>query len=674
MSSDFGSNLTGVDLEQLCADTIRVLAMDAVQAANSGHPGMPMGTADLAHVLWTRALRLDPEDPRWIGRDRFVLSAGHGSMLLYSLLHLAGFDLPLEELKRFRQLGSRTPGHPENFETPGVETTTGPLGQGISNAVGMALAERHLCARFPAAADLLAHRTYVLASDGDLMEGVSAEACSLAGHLGLGKLVVLWDDNHISIDGSTDLAFTEDVLARFAAYGWRTTRVDGHDQQAVAAALDEAQRTTDRPWLIACRTIIGKGSPHKADTAGVHGSPLGVEELEATKKAMGWPLDPFLVPDAVRTRWAQRREEWKSARAAWDSGWERLRGEHPETAAAVEGWFSGEAPDLDAAEWPRFEPGSKIATRAASGKVLNALARAVPNLIGGSADLTGSNKTNIDGEGILSREDYAPRNLRFGVREHAMGAILNGMALHGALIPYGGTFLVFSDYCRPSLRLAALMSLRTVWVMTHDSIFLGEDGPTHQPVEHLAALRAIPGLRVIRPGDANETAVAWRMALEHRGPTVLSLTRQGLPTLDRSETADAEEAMRGGYVLWERGGAPEALLIASGSELHVALDVARTLHREDGRAVRVVSLPCWEVFEEQDAEYRDRVLPPACGARVSLEAAATFGWERYTGPLGLRLGLDRFGASAPAGALAEHFGLAPGQVLDRVRSYLARTL
>jgi len=666
--SEFGSTETGEAREQLCADTLRVLAMDAVQKANSGHPGMPMGMADVAHVLWSRFLNLDPQDPTWIARDRFVLSAGHGSMLLYGLLHLSGHDMPMEQLQNFRQLGSTTPGHPENTHTPGVETTTGPLGQGVGNAVGMALAERHLCARFPQAADALGHRTFAIAGDGCLMEGVASEAASLAGHLGLGKLIVLYDDNSITIDGGTEIAFSEDVLARFEAYGWRTDRVDGHDQAAVQAAIEAACAQEDKPTLISCKTVIGKGSPNKAGTSGSHGSPLGADEIKLTKEGMGWPQDPFLVPPAVRQRWSERQDQWREARSAWDAAWSKLptaeRGQ-------LERWFKGEV-DLSGVAWPAFEVGKGVATRAASGKVLNALAKVVPNLIGGSADLAGSNKTDLAGEADFARGAYQGRNVRFGVREHAMGAMVNGMALHGGVIPYAATFLVFTDYCRPSIRLSALMHQRVIWVMTHDSIFLGEDGPTHQPVEHLMALRTIPGLRVLRPADANETAESWRLALEDDGPTVLSLTRQGLPTLDRSECAPVEAARKGGYVLWESdpGSAPQAILIASGSEVPVALEVARTLKAEDGIPTRVVSLMCWKLFDAQPAEYRDEVLPGRCGARISIEAGVTFGWERYTGDMGIRIGIDSFGASAPAEVLAEHFGLSAGKVLERARGYL----
>jgi transketolase len=672
-ATEFGSTATGEALEQLCADTLRVLAMDGVEKADSGHPGMPMGMADVAHLLWTEVLRLDPKDPRWLGRDRFVLSAGHGSMLLYGLLHLAGFEqMTLDELKRFRQLHSKTPGHPESFVTQGVETTTGPLGQGLANAVGMAMAERHFAARFPEAAQALSHRTFVICGDGDLMEGISAEAASLAGHLGLGKLVVLYDDNEISIDGSTALAFSEDVLRRFEGHGWRAVRVDGHDRNAVRRAIDAALAQEQRPTLIACQTIIGKGAPTKQATAEAHGAPLGKKELEATKAAMGWPPEPFLIPRTVKERWSKKQAEWTAQRREWDQQWRDLEARHARTASLLKAWTSGAAPDLSQVKWPTFKAGESDATRSSSGKVLQALCEGVPNLIGGSADLTPSTKTYMKaGGGDFSRTNYAGRNLRFGVREHAMASIMNGMSLHGGLIPFGATFLTFTDYARPAMRLASLMGTQVIYVMTHDSIFLGEDGPTHQSVEHVMALRLIPNMWVIRPGDAAETALAWRMALERTdGPTTLVLTRQNLPTIDRATHGDAAGTTRGGYVLWERGGDPQVILMATGSEVAVALDVARALHEQDRRAVRVVSLPCWEAFERQDPAYKEQVLPERCGTRVSIEAGVTFGWDRYTGDMGLRIGVDAFGASAPASVLAEHYGLTPGQVLSKVRAYL----
>lgn len=668
MSSDFGSDRTGDDLEQLCCDTIRVLAMDAVEKAGCGHPGMPMGAAEMAHVLWTQFLQVDPSDPSWMGRDRFILSAGHGSMLIYSLLHLSGFPLSLGDLQQFRQAGSKTPGHPENFETVGVETTTGPLGQGISNGVGMALANAHLKARFPQLAELLDHKTYVIASDGDLMEGVSHEACSLAGHLRLGDLVVLYDDNEISIDGRTDITFSEDVLKRFEAYGWATSRVDGHDRAALAAALEVAKQS-DKPVLIACRTVIGKGAPNKQDTSGVHGSKLGADELKQTKQNLGWPETPFLVPGAVKARWEERQSQWRAAREAWDARREALAEEHGEALAQLEGWLAGRV-DLSQVEWPTFAPGKGTATRNSSGKVLNAIAPHVPQLIGGSADLTGSVKTYLDDSHDLSPAAMDGRNLRYGVREHGMAAAMNGMALYGGLIPFGGTFLVFSDYNRPSIRLSALMNLHVIQVLTHDSVFLGEDGPTHQPIEHYMALRAIPRLEVWRPGDANEVAEAWRCCVERKAPHAMILSRQDVATLDRASLGAAEGVRKGGYTVLECEGEPAVILMATGSELPLAVEVGQALQAE-GRAARVVSLPCWEVFAEQPQSYRDEVLPPSCARRVSLEAGVTFGWQRFTGAEGLELGIDRFGASAPLADLERMFGFTPEQVLEKVRSYLA---
>ena len=662
MSTSFGSDRTGDDLEQLCCDAIRILAMDGVEAAGCGHPGMPMGMAEVAHVLWTRFLSLDPQDPTWVARDRFVLSAGHGSMLIYSLLHFAGFELSLDDLKNFRQLGSKTPGHPENFETVGVETTTGPLGQGFANAVGMAIAERHLAARFPSLAEAIAHKTYVIAGDGDLMEGVASEAASLAGHLKLNRLVVLYDDNRITIDGSTDLAFSEDVLKRFDAYGWATSRIEGHDRAAIERALLAAQES-EAPVLIACRTIIGKGAPTKQNTSGVHGSKLGAAELKATKEGLGWPQEAFLVPDAVRARWQERQAAWREAREAWNAGWEQLSKSDPEGVAELGRWLSGEV-DLRGVTWPEFKLGSKVATRAASGFVLNAISERVPNLLGGSADLAGSNNTTIDASSDFQPGSYQGQNMRYGVREHAMSSAMNGVALHGGLIPYGGTFLVFSDYSRPAIRLSALMNLHAIQVLTHDSVWLGEDGPTHQPVEHFMALRTIPRLKFWRPADGRETAEVWRCMLEDRAPHAIALTRQSLPVLE----GPIEGARRGGYVLRDCEGSPELILIATGSEVALALEVAEAL---SDVACRVVSLPCFEVFDAQGADYRDEVLPPSCGARVSIEAGVTFGWERYVGTMGLSVGIDSFGASAPLADLERHFGFTCEQVSARVRQYLA---
>jgi transketolase len=656
------------------ADTIRLLAADAVQKANSGHPGMPMGMADAAVVLWTQFLNHNPADPGWWNRDRFVLSAGHGSMLLYALLHLTGYDLPLAEIQRFRQWGSKTPGHPEYGLTPGVETTTGPLGQGIANAVGMALAERWLATQFnrPGFA-IIDHHTYVIASDGDLMEGISHEVGALAGHLRLGKLIVLYDDNGISIDGPTSLTWSEDVLARFAAYGWHTQRVDGHDPNAVATAIRAAQAETTRPSLIACRTHIGFGSPNRQDSHKAHGEPLGVEEVRLTKARLGWPTDvEFFIPDDVR-EWMRATAARGAARqAAWEEQFARYAEAYPEEAAALRQAMSGTLPpgwdaDLNFA----WTPGQALATRAASGQVLQALASRLPMLIGGSADLTPSNNTRPQGVSALTPDDFRGRYIHFGVREHGMGAILNGMALHGGVRPYGGTFLVFSDYMRPAIRLAAMMHLPVIFVFTHDSIGVGEDGPTHQPIEHLTALRAIPNLYVFRPADATETAVAWRVALTRRdGPTALILTRQPVPVLEpKTDGAD-----RGAYILVEAPGEgdPDVILMASGSEVHLAVAAARELAAEGVRP-RVVSMPCWELFAAQPASYRQHVLPPSIRARVAVEAGATLAWGRYVGLDGAVVGLDRFGASAPAKVLYEQLGLTVAAVVAAARGVLGRT-
>jgi transketolase len=664
--------------DQTAVNTLRFLAVDAVEKARSGHPGMPMGAAAMAHVLWTRFLRFDPSAPDWADRDRFVLSAGHGSMLLYGLLHLSGCGLTLDDLRNFRQWESSTPGHPESFVTRGVETTTGPLGQGLSVAVGMAIAETHLAARYNRPGlPVIDHRTWVIASDGDLMEGVASEAASLAGHLGLGKLVVLYDDNRITIEGGTGLAFSEDVERRFAAYGWHTLCVeDGNDLGALEAALAEARDEKARPSLVRVRTHIGFGSPAKQDTADAHGSPLGPEEARRAKEALGWPTEPaFLVPDGAREPYARAAKASSDARTRWEAMLARYAEAHPAQAADLRRRLSGELPEGWESHLPAFSPDPKgTATRVSGGKVLNALAKVLPELVGGSADLAPSTKTLIDGEQDFSAATPGGRNLRFGIREHGMAAILNGMANHGGFRPYGSTFFVFSDYLRPSLRLAALSGLPVVHVFTHDSLFVGEDGPTHQPVEHLPSLRAMPGLTVIRPADANETAQAWRVALENRsGPTVLVLTRQDVPTLDRSAVGPAEGLRRGGYVLREAsGGAPAArlILIASGSEVALALAAADRLEG-DGKPTRVVSLPCWELFEAQPAAYRNEVLPPAVAARVAVEAAGPFGWERYVGPRGAVVGMTRFGASAPAGVLAEKFGFTVDNVVRVAREVLS---
>ena len=640
---------------QLAVDTIRALAMDAVERASSGHPGMPMGMADIAVVLWTRHLVVDPSDPQWPDRDRFVLSNGHGSMLLYSLLHLSGFPLTMDDIRDFRQFGSHTAGHPERDQKLGIETTTGPLGQGFGNAVGLAMAEAHLRATF--GEDLVDHRTYAFVSDGDLMEGVSSEAASLAGRLGLGKIVFLYDDNGISIDGETDITFTEDVGRRFQAYGWHVLEVDGHDRPAVDEAVVEA-KADERPSLVVCRTHIAYGAPTKQDTAEAHGIPLGADEVAATKEAMGWPVDAeFYVPDEIYALFDSAMERGRKARRAWE---ERFAKADEETLERWRLYF-----EPASAQLPRlgYDPGDSVATRSASGKAINALAASVPNLMGGSADLTPSTN-NLILDSAEFQDDPRGRNIRFGVREHAMGAIVNGMAIHGGLRPFGATFLVFNDYMRASTRLAALMKAPSIFIYTHDSIFLGEDGPTHQPVEHLASLRAMPGMWVIRPADAGETAEAWQMAVNrNEGPTCLILTRQALPVLDRGDRAGS--AHRGGYVL--RDG-DDVVVVATGSEVWVALGAAEILAGR-GVSVRVVSLPCWEAFFEQPEEYRSSVLGQGM-PRVSLEAAATFGWERVVGTDGLSIGVDHFGASAPWKRIAQEWGFTPEAVARRVGEWL----
>ncbi|RLC71132.1 MAG: transketolase [Chloroflexi bacterium] len=665
------------DLDHLCINTIRTLAMDGVQKANSGHPGMPMGTADMAYVLWTQFLKHNPANPAWPDRDRFILSAGHGSMLLYSLLHLTGYDLPLDELKNFRQWGSRTPGHPEYGLTPGVEMTTGPLGQGFATGVGMAIAERFLAAHFNRPGHTIVdHFTYAIVSDGDLMEGISHEAASLAGHLRLGKLIYLYDDNGITIEGSTDLAFSEDVAARFRAYGWHVQQVDGYDLAAIASAIRAAQAETMRPSLIIARTHIGFGSPHKQDTAGVHGSPLGEEELRLTKQNLGWPVEPpFHIPDQALARFRQAVERGRDWETDWQTRFAAYAAAYPELAAEWEMAMSGELPPGWDADLPVFKPeDGPLATRVASGKVLNALAPRLPTLIGGSADLASANKTYLNGQGDFEADTPGGRNLHFGVREHAMGAILNGLTLHGGVITYGGTFLVFSDYMRPAIRLAAMMELPVIYVFTHDSIGIGEDGPTHQPIEQLAALRAIPGLTVIRPADANETVEAWRVALTHRdGPVALALTRQKLPTLDRARLAPADGLARGAYILAEaENGQPEVIIIATGSEVHVAL-AAQELLAQRGVAARVVNMPSWELFERQPRDYRESVLPPAITARLAVEAGVAQGWHRYVGPAGDVVSIERFGASAPYKVLWEKFGFTAENVATRALALLGQT-
>jgi transketolase len=662
--------------DDLCVSTIRTLSMDAVQKAQSGHPGTAMALATVAEVLWSRHLRFDPGDPRWPDRDRFVLSCGHASALLYSLLHLAGYQVTLQDLKDFRQWKSNTPGHPEHGMTPGVEATTGPLGQGIGNAVGMALAERLMAERFNrAGSNLVDHRTWVLASDGDIMEGLAAEASSLAGHLRLDRLCVIYDDNRITIDGSTGLAFSEDVGKRYEAYGWHVQRIDGMDPAAVEGALDTAVAESSRPSFIVARTRIGYGAPNKQDTAAAHGAPLGEEEVRAAKEFYGWdPEARFLVPERAVAPLRRRGDEGARENERWRQRLEDLQSAQPHLAADFRRLVAGDLPDGWDAELPEFPPDARgMATRAASGKAIAALSRRVPELVGGSADLTDSNQTRIPDTEAVGPGSYAGRYFHFGVREHGMGAILNGMALHGGLRPFGGTFLIFSDYMRPAIRLAAMTELPVVYVFSHDSIGLGEDGPTHQPVEQLASLRAIPGLWVIRPADANETMEAWKAALARRhGPSALILSRQSLPTLDRNRLSPAGNLSRGAYVLAEAEvGPPRLILMASGSEVAVTLSAREELERE-GIATRVVSFPCWELFERQPLSYRDEVLPPGVGARLAVEAAAGLGWDRWVGPEGGCVTMERFGASAPAGTLMREFGFEAGQVAARARELLGR--
>lgn len=663
------------EIDALSINTLRFLAVDMVQKANSGHPGMPMGAAATAYTVWDRFLQFDPAHTMWPDRDRFVLSGGHGCALLYSLLHLTGYDLPMSELQRFRQWGSRTPGHPEYGMTPGVEATTGPLGQGIGNAVGMAIAEESLAAHYNRPGHTIVdHYTYVMCGDGDLMEGVSSEAASLAGHLGLGKLIVLYDDNHISIEGSTDLAFTEDRVARFAAYGWHTQSVaDGNDVEAIAAAIEAARADRTRPSFIAIRTHIGFGSPHKHDDASAHGEPLGAEEVRLTKESLGWPVEPaFLVPDEARARFAAAATRGAASRVDWHERFEAYRNEFPAEGAEFDRRMRGELPDGWDADIPVFtEAGGAVATRDASGTVMNAIARGVPELMGGSADLAPSTKTWLNDLGTFGPENRVGRNLHFGVREHGMGAVVNGMAYHGGFIPFGATFLAFSDYMRPPIRLAALSKLHTVHVFTHDSIGLGEDGPTHQAVEHVAALRLIPNALVIRPADANETAAAWRVAIAEKSrPTLLVLSRQKLPTLDPIVYPGvAEGAARGAYVLADADGdALHAVIVATGSEVRLALGAREQLAVE-GIGVRVVSAPCLELFSEQSDAYRDVVIPP-CVPLVSVEAGVTPGWRTYFGAGATVVGLDRFGASAPGDMAMRELGFTAERVVEGVRAAL----
>jgi transketolase len=659
-------------LEQLCINTIRTLAMDGVQKANSGHPGTPMALAPLTYLLWTRHMHYNPKNPAWLNRDRFILSAGHASMLIYSMLYLSGYDLPLEQLKNFRQWGSHTPGHPEYGETPGVETTTGPLGQGFANGVGMAIAERFQAHRYNRPDHtMLDHYIYAIASDGDLMEGVASEAASIAGHLKLGQLVYFYDDNHITIEGDTALAFNEDVGRRFEGYHWHVQHVaDGNDLEALDRAILAAKAETERPSLIIVRTHIAFGSPNKQDTASAHGSPLGEQEILLTKRNLGWPSEePFFVPAEALAYFHQAVERGIQLEQEWQEKYDAYATAYPALATQWQRELQGELPEGWDGAIPTFKAGENMASRVSSEKTLNALAPKLPNLIGGSADLAPSTNTYMKGMGDFSPTETG-RNMHYGIREHGMGSVMNGMSLYGGVIPFGATFLIFSEYMRPPIRLASLMGLKTIYVYTHDSIGLGEDGPTHQPIEQLAALRAIPGLTVIRPGDANEVAEAWRVAITHHGPVALALTRQSIPTLDRAELASASNAAKGAYVLLDSETTPQLILLASGSELSLTVDAAKKLHQE-GVAVRVVSIPSWELFEEQNAEYKEAVLPKSVTARLAIEAASPFGWDRYIGPLGTTITLDHFGASAPAKVLFQQFGFTVDNIVEKSKALLS---
>jgi len=677
-------------LAEFSINAIRFLAVDAIQGAKSGHPGLPMGGAAMAYTLWTRHLKHNPSNPGWVDRDRFVLSAGHGSMLLYALLHLTGYDLSLDDIKAFRTWESKAPGHPEFGATPGVEVTTGPLGQGIGDAVGMAIAEAHLAAVYNRTdAQIVDHCTYVIAGDGDLMEGISYEACSLAGHLKLGKLVVLYDDNLISLAGETRLSFTEDVERRFESCGWHVQHVeDGNDVEALDRAITSAKEETQRPSIIAVRTVIGYGSPAKQGTASCHGSPLGRDEVAAAREALCWAAEPFVVPEEVRDHMRGAVERGKGQEAEWTSALERYRKAHPEEAAEFDRVQKGTLPPDWEEALPVFDNDSKsVSTRKVSEAILQALAPVIPEMMGGSADLNPSTLTWLKGfgdfqasgtgqkdmQGAVGEEwSYKGRNLHFGVREHAMAAIANGLALHGGIIPFVGTFFVFSDYMRPSMRLAALMGARVIYVLTHDSIGVGEDGPTHQPVEHLMSLRVMPGLTVIRPADATEAVEAWRRALlNDKGPTALVFSRQDIPVIDRSRYAPADGLHRGGYTVWETWkGRPEVILIGTGSELQIALDAGKVLSEKDGIKVRVVSLPCWELFDEQPEAYREGVLPSSVTVCVTVEAGARLGWEHYVGREGVVIGMDGFGASAPASILYEKFGITAQHVVEAAKKLI----
>jgi transketolase len=671
-----GSLKSRQEFDDLCINTIRTLSMDAVQKANSGHPGAPMGLAPAAYVLWRWGMKYNPKNPKWPDRDRFILSGGHASMLLYSMLHITGYSLGLEDIRQFRQWGSITPGHPEFRHTPGVETTTGPLGQGFANAVGMAMAERHLAARFNRPGyEIVDHFTYVMCGDGDMMEGISSEAASLAGHLGLGKLIVIYDDNKVSIEGPTDLTFTEDVAMRFSAYHWGIYRVDdGNNLDAIRKVLSEAKADESKPSLILLRTHIAYGSPNKQDSSEAHGAPLGAEEVALTKKRLGWnENEPFFIPHEVESLTRECIETGESMQSLWEKRWVEYQKKFPELAQA----FSDALDQRMPAGWDEALPvfpieEKSMATRSASGKVLNALGKRIPSLIGGSADLAPSNNTLLSFSQDFQKNSYHGRNIRFGVREHAMAAILSGMTLHGGLRPYGGTFLVFADYMRPSIRLAALMKIPVIYVFTHDSVAVGEDGPTHQPVEHLASLRSIPGLCVIRPADANETSQAWRCALERtQGPTAIILSRQKLPVIDQMQYAKAESLSKGAYILLDCIGDPDLIVVASGSEVSLVLQASEILSREK-ITVRVISMPSWELFEQMPEDYRNAVLPRELPVRLIVEAGSRMGWERYKGEKGEIFGISRFGASAPGEKILKEFGFSAPEIAQRARELLLR--
>ncbi|MDO8550104.1 MAG: transketolase [Ignavibacteria bacterium] len=662
------------EFDESAINTIRFLAVDAVQKANSGHPGMPMGCAPIGYILFAKYMNYNPSNPKWYNRDRFVLSAGHGSMLLYSLLHLTGYEVSMNELKSFRQWGSITPGHPEYYLTPGVETTTGPLGQGFANAVGMAIAQKYLSAKFNKNdIKIIDHYIYGICSDGDLMEGVSHEAASLAGHLKLGNLIFFYDDNDISIDGSTDLSFTENVGKRFEAYNWHVQYIeDGNDIEAIENAIKNAQQDK-RPSIIVTKTHIGYGSPNKQDTAEAHGSPLGEEEVKLTKKNLGWPEDEkFFIPDKVMNFFDEIKRKGEEKEESWNKLFEKYKEKYPDDAKLFIDLKNDNYGDEWKSKLPVFkDEGKKVATRAGSGKVLNAIASSLPGLIGGSADLAPSNNTMLKDYPVFSSENYGGRNFHFGVREHGMASVLNGMAIYGGIIPYGGTFLIFSDYLRPAIRLASLSGIKPILIFTHDSIGLGEDGPTHQPVEHLSSLRAIPKVIVIRPADVNETAYAWQYAIEHKGsPVALILTRQGLPVLDQEKYPSAKNLLKGAYILKDSD-SPEIILMASGSEVGVTLEAAKKLEAERIK-VRVVSFPSWELFEQQSSEYKEIVLSAKVKARVSVEAGVKQGWEKYLGEYGEAVSIERFGASAPGEINMEKYGFTPDNIFETARRVLKR--